>query len=195
MLRHIVIALFVVNLGFAATLETLTVKISNVCEDSVNKNIVTVTDDGEPVVGAYVNVEDIDPWKKKTSGTVNSTGQFEFTGCEDTYNITASYGGYESKTITVDLPACQCIESEPEEEPGGEPVEEEEDAPEDQPPAGSQPADSEPPPASQPAETPPSEDAEESVGEPQEKKPLPCCPAGFVLLPLLITTVIMKAKQ
>ena len=107
-MKYPLILLLVLGSVFAATLMEFDIDTENACDGKDEITVVTVTDadDGDPVEDAYIKVEDISPWKQKTSGTADSDGEFEFAGCGDTWNVSASYGGYETKTVTITLGSC-----------------------------------------------------------------------------------------
>lgn len=112
-MKYLLVLMLVLGTVFAATLMEFDIDTENTCDGTDEITLVTVTDadDGDPVEDAYIKVEDISPWKQKTSGTADSDGEFEFEGCGDTWNVSASYGGYETKTITITLGACGSCEN------------------------------------------------------------------------------------
>ncbi len=183
--------LLIFGMSYAAMLMTFDVEIENTCDEETEVTRVTVTSgSSNPVENAYVKVEDIDPWKQKTSGIVDSDGVFEFEGCGDTWNVTVSYGGYETTIETVELGSCgSCVavpEPEPEENeteadpPPVEPPEEETTTP----PVVDPPEVTKPttPPVPELYETDDEEPEEETINE---KKPLPCCASTTILLGLV----------
>jgi len=180
-------------MSYAATLMTFDVETENTCDDETEITRVTVTgSSSKPVENAYVKVEDIDPWKQKTSGIVDSDGIFEFEGCGDTWNITVSYGGYETKQITFDLGACGSCVAPPEPEPEPEENETESDPPPVEPPEENETAPPvvDPPEVTPPPPSPEPELYETNDPEPEEqttaeKKPLPCCTSTAILLGLV----------
>ena len=97
-------------------LKKLDIEVRPACSagGTLNGQLVSVTSEGAPVSGAFVNVEDISPAKKITSGETNTSGQFIFAGCGgDEFSIRASKGGYESREITHNLSACDACPKPP----------------------------------------------------------------------------------
>ncbi len=145
-------------------LKQLSIEVVPECDGtSVTGNVVTVTSDGMPVSGVYVDVEDLDPLKKIKSGNTDDQGRFTFPGCGDEYSIRASKGGYESKEMNITLTVCDgCVEPE---EPEGEAM---------------PPENVTPPEGTEAPEGP----AEEPAGE--EPAEASVCPLGALLLSLLV---------
>ncbi|MBU0527478.1 carboxypeptidase-like regulatory domain-containing protein [Candidatus Micrarchaeota archaeon] len=182
--------LLIFGMSYAATLMTFDVKTENTCDEKTEITRVTVTSgSNKPVENAYVKVEDIDPWKQKTSGTVDSDGVFEFEGCGDTWNVTVSYGGYETKIKTIELGSCGSCVAAPEPEP------EENETEADPPPVEPEEETTTPPVVDAPKVTPPptnpkpelyeTDDEEPEEETTNEKKPLPCCASTTILLGLV----------
>jgi hypothetical protein len=203
-MKYLAVMLLVFGLVHSASLSTLNMEIENSCDETDEIVIVTVTSSsGKGIEGAYIKVEDIDPWKSKTSGVANEDGVFEFEGCGDTWNITASYGGYETKTETFTLGACNsCTSAPPPEpeppEPPEEPTENETAPTPPDPPAEPTPEppaqDTTPPPAdSGNTVTPPPEETEEEETEKPGKRPLPCCASSAILF--AVAGFVIKARK
>ncbi len=201
-MKKILLAILLIfGMSFAAQLMTFDVDIENTCDEETEITRVTVTSgSSNPVENAYVKVEDIDPWKQKTSGLVDSDGVFEFEGCDDTWNVTVSYGGYETKQVTVDLGECGSCIAPPEPEPEPEENETESDPPPVDPPEENEtaPPAVDPPESTPPPTTPDPEPYEPEDEEPEEetneKKPLPCCTSTAILLGLVgLLAVRLKA--
>jgi hypothetical protein len=88
-------------------LKKLELDIKPVCSGTaVTGETAIVKSEGVPLSGAYVSVEDLNPAKKIAAGNTDGTGQFQFPGCGDEYNVRASKGGYESVEVNVTLMEC-----------------------------------------------------------------------------------------
>jgi len=191
-MRYFVIALLLVGMGFAATLEPLDMDIDYICNNSVVTVIVTVTSDGDEINGSYVRVEDVSPMKMITSGFTGMDGQFSFEACGDTYNIRASAGGYESVEVNETLKSCSFCASQPQPEPEEEEEEEEEPEetePEETPEPEEETAEPEEEEETDTVVSQPYEQPEKKAEEPEEapqKKPCPCVPAALILILLLL---------
>lgn len=194
-MRLILFALLALGMASAATLMTFDVDIENACDETTEITVVTVTDsvDGDPMENVYVKVEDIDPWKQKTTGLTNDEGIYDFEGCGDTWNVSTSYGGYETRTITTTLGACGSCKAAPTPPPTQnttQPQAPSEPTPTSNnsaPPPSTTSAPSNPPPETTSApSTPPRPDEPQAEDEtPEEtsgKKPLPCCASSAILL-------------
>jgi hypothetical protein len=208
-MKYGLILLLVLGTTFAATLLNFDLDTENTCDEKDEITIVTVTNsaNGDPVEDAYIKVEDISPWKQKTTGTADDEGQFEFEGCGDTWNISASYGGYETKTITVTLGACgSCDNPTPPVTPPPQNTTNTSSAPATPPPANStsgsttgsttttsgtsgsttpsSPGVNSLP--SYPADTSSANSADETDAEEEttKKKPLPCCASSAIIIGL-----------
>ena len=206
--------MLVFGVAFAATLLEFDIDTENTCDGTDEITIVTVTDsgDGDPIEDAYIKVEDIDPWKQKTSGTADSDGEFEFEGCGDTWNVSASYGGYATKTVTITLGSCGSCKSAP--PPTPPPVQNTSNTTNT---SSTPPA---PPPTtsndstdtsssttttstttndltSYPADTSSSDGTDDTEGDEEDttskKKPLPCCASSAILIGL-VGLLAIKAK-
>jgi hypothetical protein len=197
MMRYFVIALLLVGMGFAATLEPLDMDIDYICNNSVVTVLVTVTSDGDEINGSYVRVEDVSPMKMITSGFTGMDGQFSFEACGDTYNIRASAGGYESVEVNETLKSCNFCASQPQPEPEEEEEEEAEpEEPEETPEPEEETAEPEEEEETgtvvpQPYEGP-EDEAEEEPEEAPQKKPCPCVPAALILILLLL---VVRSKR
>jgi FtsZ-interacting cell division protein ZipA len=192
-MKYLLIALLVIGLAFAGgSLKELELDVETVCDETTEKNLVTVLDDDDdPFEGVFIKVEDIDPWKQKFTGTTNSSGEYTFTACNDKYNVTASYGGYVTKTITVTLPSCNYCKATTPPPPPSEPEEEDEEE-ETTTANDTSTSVTQPTPPSEPASPAVNNVANETekneteeAGETTKKKKLPCCPSAALLLLLL----------
>lgn len=83
----------------------LSVSLDSTCDG----NTVTVTSNGEPVEGAEVSVVDT----QIISGTTDSNGEFEFTGCGMAVTIYANKDGYLPESKSQSLVSCsECVQPE-----------------------------------------------------------------------------------
>ncbi len=216
-MKYLLVLMLVLGTAFAATLMNFDIDTENTCDGTDEITVVTVTDsaDDDPVEDAYVKVEDISPWKQKTSGLADSDGEFEFEGCGDTWNVSASYGGYATKTITITLGACDSCTGSPSTPPVQNPANTTNttSAPSTPPPTtpstsndsnsttttsgstttGSTTTST---PPSYPADTSDSDTANETEdeGTTSAKKPLPCCTTSAIIVGL-VGLLAVKARR
>jgi hypothetical protein len=207
-MKGLILLLLAIGLAHPASLATMNMDIENACDGTDEITIVTVTgSSGNGIEGAYIKVEDISPWKWKTSasGNTDEDGIFEFEGCGDTWNITASYGGYESKTETFTLGGCNSCTSAP--PPAPNPPEETENETTPEPPEPDPPPQQTPePPVQNTVSAPPptsSENTATTTPEPEEqddetveksgKKPLPCCASSAILF--AVSGIVIWARR
>ncbi len=191
-------------------LQPLNVSVSPVCRDGTLYQEVSVSSQyGAPINGAVVIVDELeggDPVRRVATGNTEE-GKFEFQGCEKSYRVRVSKGGYETALLSFQAGDCACVSPPPQESGGGEspPQEQPSEQPSEEQPSESPPQDSSPtedqPPAEQPegpspAPSPLPDQTEVPVElpePPQQNSALCCLPTAMILL--LASLFIKKSRK
>ncbi len=150
-------------------------------------NLLTASSSSGPIEDAVVIIDDVDPLKRILSDKTNESGQLEFQGCEDSYEVRVIAPGFETKKVTYTLGSCTCSYAPPvvEEDAPEEPVTE--DDVQEEPSEDTTETTEEQETENQPRENnnQKTEIREENEVSPlpERRKPLPCCISPlFVLL-------------